>query len=380
VRELPEGEAELRREVEGFRALVGDVRQGSPRLPALEAAGRRLYDLLVAPVEDLVAGEARLLLLPEGPLHLLPWAALRRRAAAAPAGEAAAETYLAEWKPVQLALSATAYAELKRARGEAPPGEAHAARAHLEPDHRPAVGHAGAAAGLGRATLAVFGDPRYRRASAGADSSSPDPAWRAAATRGCRFEPLPQTRREAEEIGRLWGDGARVYLGEQATEERVKAVAPEVGVLHVAAHGCLDERFPLNSALALTLSEGAAESRDNGLLQAWEIFESLRLSADLVVLSACDSALGKEVAGEGLLGLTRAFHYAGARSVAASLWQVPDEATADLMVRFHRHLRQGEGKGEALRAAQAELLAGAAGEEARAPYFWAGFQLFGDWR
>jgi CHAT domain-containing protein len=156
-------------------------------------------------------------------------------------------------------------------------------------------------------------------------------------------------------------------------------------VLHLAAHGCLDERFPLNSALALTPPvatppPGSAEGRDNGLLQAWEIFEGLRLDADLVVLSACDSALGREVAGEGLLGLTRAFQYAGARSVVASLWQVPDAATADLMVAFHRHLRQGRSQGEALAAAQAELAAGAAGPEAEAPYFWAGFQLFGDWR
>ncbi len=184
----------------------------------------------------------------------------------------------------------------------------------------------------------------------------------------------------AEAIGRLWGDGARVFLAEAATEERLKAEAGGVSVLHVAAHGCLDERFPLNSGLALSAPDPPAAGGDNGLLQAWEIFEGLRLAADLVVLSACDSALGRELAGEGLLGLTRAFHYAGARSVVASLWQVPDQATAELMVRFHRHLRAGADRAEALRAAQAELSAGAAGPAARPPYYWAGFQLFGDRR
>lgn len=372
VHELPVGEGELRREVESLRALVRDVRAGSPREPALAAAARRLYDLLLAPAEEEAAAAARLLLLPEGPLHLLPWAALRRPPAAGPAA-AGGGSYLAQWKPIQLALSATAYAQLREGGGAAVVGgrgvEGDAAAA--EP---------AAAAGPGPVRLAVFGDPRYRPAGAPAGPAGGDPAWSAAATRGCVFQALPATRTEAEAIGRLWGAGARVFLAEEATEERLKTVAEGVSVLHVAAHGCLDERFPLNSALALSVPAAPAEGHDNGLLQAWEIFESLRLAADLVVLSACDSALGRELAGEGLLGLTRAFHYAGARSVVASLWQVPDQATADLMVRFHRHLLAGADRGEALRAAQAELARGAAGAAAQPPYFWAGFQLFGDWR
>ena len=83
-----------------------------------------------------------------------------------------------------------------------------------------------------------------------------------------------------------------------------------MAILHLAAHGLVDERVPLDSAVVLTINEGWApldpEARDNGLLQAWEIFESVRIDADLVVLSACETALGKEVAGEGIVGLTRA--------------------------------------------------------------------------
>src|SRR4030095_12399070 len=94
----------------------------------------------------------------------------------------------------------------------------------------------------------------------------------------------------------------------------------------------------------------------NGLLQVWEIFESMRLDADLVVLSACESALGRELSGEGMIGLTRGFQYGGGRSVVASLWSVADQVTAELMARFHRHRAAGLAKDEALRAAQLELI------------------------
>jgi len=114
----------------------------------------------------------------------------------------------------------------------------------------------------------------------------------------------------------------------------------------------------------------------NGLLQAWEILEQVRLDADLVALSACGTALGQEMSGEGVLGLTRAFQYAGARSVLASLWSVSDEATALLMGRFYRGLRQGEAKDAALRNAQIEMLRGPRSH----PALWAAFGLSGDWK
>jgi CHAT domain-containing protein len=137
--------------------------------------------------------------------------------------------------------------------------------------------------------------------------------------------------------------------------------------------------LPLNSALALTLPESPAPGRDNGLLQAWEIFEQVRLDADLVTLSACETALGQEMGGEGLVGLARAFQYAGARSVLASLWGVGDDSTAELMKRFYGHLQAGKAKDEALRAAQIDLLRGAAPGVAH-PFHWAPFVLIGDWR
>ena len=105
-----------------------------------------------------------------------------------------------------------------------------------------------------------------------------------------------------------------------------------------------------------TIPDKAKPGQDNGLLQAWEIFEKMRIDADLVTLSACDSGLGKEMGGEGLIGLTRAFQYAGARTVLASLWKVEDESTAELMKRFYGYLKAGKTKDEALRLAQIDLI------------------------
>lgn len=153
--------------------------------------------------------------------------------------------------------------------------------------------------------------------------------------------------------------------------------------MHFAVHGYLDDRFPLNSGLALSMRAEALPTDHDGLLQAWEIFDALRLDCELVVLSACATGLGQERGGEGLVGLVHAFHYAGAQSVLASLWNVDDQATADLMIGFYRHVRAGLAKDGALRAAQLELIAGhseAAGVKSprlAAPYYWAAFSLLG---
>jgi CHAT domain-containing protein len=139
----------------------------------------------------------------------------------------------------------------------------------------------------------------------------------------------------------------------------------------------LDAQSPLDSALVLAASAQKGESPDNGLLQAWEILEEMRVDADLVTLSACETALGGELAGEGLIGLTRAFHYAGARSVLASLWRVSDDSTAELMVKVYAHLRAGLPKDEALRRAQLDAMKN---PKTAAPFHWAAFTLSGDWR
>jgi len=115
----------------------------------------------------------------------------------------------------------------------------------------------------------------------------------------------------------------------------------------------------------------------DGFLRMHEIY-NLRLPADLVVLSACQTALGRDIRGEGLIGLTRGFMYAGARSVVASLWQVDDESTAELMKRFYRAmLKEKRRPADALRAAQLEM---SRDKRWSAPFHWAGFILQGEWR
>ncbi|MCP4662598.1 MAG: CHAT domain-containing protein [bacterium] len=205
------------------------------------------------------------------------------------------------------------------------------------------------------------------------------------ATERHNVKPLPYTRIEVETIAGLFGSQpVRTYLGPEATEERAKAVGKDVRIVHFATHGLLNNDSPLNSALALTIPAEFSEDRENGLLQVWEIFERVRLDADLVVLSACRTAAGKEQFGEGLIGLSRAFQYAGARSVLATQWSVPDRTTAELMSRFYRHLLSGKTQDEALRAAQLELIRGevktAMGDAASAPFYWAAFQVIGDWQ
>jgi CHAT domain-containing protein len=167
------------------------------------------------------------------------------------------------------------------------------------------------------------------------------------------------------------------------------ALASGATTLHFGCHGILDPVLPLESGLALSPEPSSGSGGDNGFLQAWEILEHVRTDADLVVLSACDSGLGAEVRGEGLIGLSRAFHYAGARSVLASLWSVSDASTAQLMGRFYSHLRAGATTDVALQSAQLELLAGPVSElidghgqevDYSQPFHWAAFQLIGDWR
>jgi CHAT domain-containing protein len=145
-------------------------------------------------------------------------------------------------------------------------------------------------------------------------------------------------------------------------------------LLHLACHAWFDPQVPLSSGLVLSQSRTDAGG-DNGLLQAWEVFQSLRLSADLVVLSACQTGLGKEVRGEGLVGLARAFQYAGARSLVVTLWDVADESTSLFMQAFYAALKDGAAKDDALRRG---VLALQADPRWDAPCYWAAFVLIGD--
>jgi CHAT domain-containing protein len=190
-------------------------------------------------------------------------------------------------------------------------------------------------------------------------------------------EPLPGAAAEARAIlGLVDGDAVLPALGFDASRETVFSGAlGDYRVLHFATHGRLDDTRGELSALALSRFD-ADGRRVDGYLWAYELYQ-LDLRADLVVLSACQTALGREIRGEGLIGLTRGFLYAGAERVVVSLWKVDDEATARLMELFYDgYLRRKLPPAEALRQAQLELRR----QGWQAPYYWAPFVVQGDWR
>src|SRR5262249_26639417 len=137
-------------------------------------------------------------------------------------------------------------------------------------------------------------------------------------------------------------------------------------IIHFATHGAFDARHPEKSSILLSMVDSNGEKVD-GYLSLGDIYK-LKLNADLVVLSACESALGKNLGSEGVMGLPRAFLYAGARSVISSYWKVEDSATAKLMVAMYKRIRNGEESGAALRGAQLEMV-----RDGWKTYDWAAF-------
>jgi CHAT domain-containing protein/Tfp pilus assembly protein PilF len=189
---------------------------------------------------------------------------------------------------------------------------------------------------------------------------------------------LRSTRREAEEIAALVSfGGRRIALDFEAS--RALALSPEISryrVVHMATHALLNTVHPEASGIVLSLVDQNGKPRE-GFLRVSDIYD-LKLNADLVVLSACQTALGKEVRGEGMIGLTRGFMFAGAPRVVSSLWRVPDRATAELMKRFYENMFQKKlPAAAALRQAQLSIRAE---PKWAAPLNWAGFVLNGEWR
>lgn len=265
-----------------------------------EATG--LYRDLIAPLEPHIRGR-RLFIVPHGPLHFLPFAALLD-------GEG---RRLVERYPLSQLPSASVLPFLSRKRS---------------PDH-------------GR--LLVLGDP---------DGS------------------LPHAAEEARAVAALYG--ARPLLGSRATEVVLREHGRPIDVLHIAAHAVTDPARPLFSRIELAPGGG-----EDGDLEVHEIFGLDLTGTNLVVLSGCETALGNLTEGDDLVGWSRAFLYAGAPAVLTTLWPVDDAASAALLTRFHRHLRQGRSTEMALQAAQREMLAE---ERWRSPYYWAAFVLTGDGR
>jgi CHAT domain-containing protein/tetratricopeptide (TPR) repeat protein len=193
-----------------------------------------------------------------------------------------------------------------------------------------------------------------------------------------QFERLIFSRKEAQAIARLAPVGSAIEaLDFSANMQTIASPAvASARIVHVASHGIFNSARPELSGLVLSLVDQQGRPEE-GVLRLYDIF-NLKLSADLVVLSGCETGLGRQMKGEGLIGLTRAFMYAGAPRVVASRWQVDDVATAELMSRFYAGIFQKHlAPAAALHAAQQQMRAV---PRWQSPYYWAAFTLLGDWR
>src|SRR6185369_12154390 len=269
---LPLREADLRHDIETLLSVEGkqptSPTQTALHEPILAEVSARLYDALLGPINDLVHDSSRLLIVPDGPLHLLPWSAL-----AVPEPGQDTRHFLIQDKPYHVSLSVTVYDQLRKLRS---------GREHKGEDG---------------ATLAAFGDPHFPFGPEHAPPTDVEPRIRSVSSHGFRFESLPASRHEVEQVATLFPRSTNAFLGSEATEEHAKALPKSTRIIHFATHAILDEHSPLDSAVVLSIPEKFEEGKENGLLQAWEIFEQVRLDADLVVLSACESGLGKEMGG-----------------------------------------------------------------------------------
>jgi CHAT domain-containing protein len=216
-------------------------------------------------------------------------------------------------------------------------------------------------------------------AGAASDQDPNGPAERAltGVSRGSALSRLTYSSAEADAISAAAPRGATtIFKGFDASRET--AMSSRIGeyqIVHFATHGFLNSEHPEFSGIVLTMVDPKGV-RQNGLMPLHDIY-SLDLSAELTVLSACQTALGKDISGEGLVGLTHSFMSAGSKSVVASLWKVDDRATAKLMTRFYESLlQQGMPTGAALRAAKLKTMNE---KQWRAPYFWAAFVLQGEY-
>jgi CHAT domain-containing protein/tetratricopeptide (TPR) repeat protein len=297
------------------------------KLPAL---GQRLYATLIKPAEPSLKNATTVLLCPEGALNQLPWGAL-----IVAVDKQGRPTYWVERVAIGLTLSAGVYLQAKAVR----PAERGVAIAAVSQYRRLEVAQAPKTAQLVRRSGRALGDL---------------PAVR---------QEVAQLRRELSKLGVV------IAQESNATPARARQLAQNARVVHFACHARADNVDPLGSGLLL-----APAGSDEGLLTAAEVVSRWRLRADVVMLSACETAVGVSRRYEGLYGSARAFLFAGARSVGASLWQVSDASTARLMGAFYRAYARGVGKAEALRQAQLALLRD---KRYADPYYWSGFVLIG---
>ncbi|PYV53572.1 MAG: hypothetical protein DMG98_20675 [Acidobacteria bacterium] len=367
VHELPQSER-IRKLVESFRKTLVP-----PQLRAGESASdyqarvrgqeqsykvyaRQLSRMLLGPI--VLARAKRVLIVPDGSLQYVPFAALPVPL------PGMSEQLLVNRYEVDILPSASVLGTLRKTTSKrAPP----------------------------TATAVILADPVFEQddprvsTNRGHDNGQQErPAALTRAirdTQGSQYIPrLQASRDEANAIANALqsrdSQAVHVALDFSASRDFVlRDGLTRFRLVHFATHGVVDPRQPEMSGLILSLIDRKGRKQD-GYLRLGDIYK-LRLSADLVVLSSCESALGKDLEAEGIIGLPRGFLYAGAKSVIASLWKVNDQATAKLMAGLYARIQRGESPSSALRGAQLEMVHD---EQWSKPYYWAAFALQGDYR
>jgi CHAT domain-containing protein/tetratricopeptide (TPR) repeat protein len=307
---------------------------------------RSLYLNLIEPAASVLAGKKRIVIAPDGALNYLPFEALLTRGTKTEAIDFSKLPYLAKEFEIQYVPSASVLASIMKTDRNIPEEGQKALIAFADPLLRNPPGSKGKAAGSNPAVRGWVGT----------------------------LSPIPNARTEVERIARLFPkDDVTVLTGSDASERNLKRMdLQKFRKLHFASHGLIDEEKPEYSALLLT---GESHGGEDGYLTMREVFD-LKLNADLVVLSACKTGLGKEIRGEGVTGISRAFLCAGTPSVLVTLWDVYDRSTADLMTSFYRaHETRGMNKAAALKEAQVEMIRS---KKYSHPYYWAPFVLIGN--
>ena len=329
----------------------------------------QLYNLLIKPIAPQIATKEKLVIIPHGILYKIPFEALIPEIPTSTDRlDLAQVDYLISRYDISYHYSATLYLNsLQQAReyaaesqladeefiGFAPVFSDEVKNGYILADNSP--------------TIEVI------RSASDVRSITLDGKW---------FNELLYSKQEVEKILDLFKRrGAVGYFNTDASEENFKQNAKHYKYIHVATHGMINEANPPLSGIIFSQPTDSVYT-DDGILYSGETYH-LDLNADLVVLSSCESGIGKLVAGEGLMALTRGFLYAGASTLVVSLWKVSDVSTAQLMTEFYRNLKQGMSKAAALRAAKLHLLKQSFETEGikfsfAHPFFWASFVLIGE--
>jgi CHAT domain-containing protein len=334
-------------------------------------ASNTLYQTVVAPASSVI-GTNRILVVPDGALNYIPFEALVTQ----PGGtDYAALPYLVKTNEIAYAPSASVVAVIRKQ--SAAKSTSKSILLVADPvfnsdDPR--------AKGITTTTTTGADTRGLGLSSALTDvAGTPSATSTGAPAQGLMLARLQGTRTEAEQIAKLMqtsGGKADLLLDLNANEENVQIKdLKNYRVIHIATHGLLNAERPQFTGVVLSL---VGNKQYDGFLRTNEIF-NLRLGAPLVMLSACETGLGKEKRGEGVIGLTRAFMYAGAPTVGVSLWSVADASTALLMSDFYKRMLTGQGMSPnaAMRESQKAMIDS---KKYSAPFFWAPFVLVGDWR